>query len=90
MLGAWVAIQRLFFTVVAVGAIGIVVGDAVIELWSDGRELLAILAGVGFPITFLIWPWTHEMWGIPLWIFFIAGFVSFSIINAYDRSMGRA
>lgn len=86
----WIATQRLVFTVITIGALVVVVGDAVIALWNDGRHVLSILAGVGFPITFVVWPWTHEAWGIPLWVLFAAGVVSFNIIKAYDRSMARA
>jgi hypothetical protein len=86
----WVAIQRLLFTVIAVGAVVIVVGDAAIELWGRGDEVWAVVAVIGFPITYVVWPWTHEAFGLPLWVFFIAGIVSYSIINAWDRSHGHS
>jgi hypothetical protein len=86
----WVAIQRLLFTLIAIGSVVIVVGDAAVELWGRGDEIWAIVAVVLFPVTFLVWPWTHEAFGVPLWVFFLAGTVSYSIINAWDRSVGRA
>ena len=82
----WSALQGLFFVLIAIASLVIVVGDAVIDLWQRGDEVLAILAAVGFPITFLIWPWRHETFGIPLWIVFLAGVISYSIVNAWQRS----
>ena len=54
----------------------VVVGDALIELWERGRHLLALLAALVFPVTFLVWPWTHEAFDRPLWAAVVAAFVA--------------
>lgn len=88
MRGLWSSLEGLLSVLVAMGSFFIVVGDAVVELWGRGDELLAILAAVGFPITFIIWPWRHEAFGIPLWIFFVAGVVSYFAAMAVVRRVG--
>lgn len=35
-----------------------------LDLWR-GDYIWAILAVIGFPITFIIWPWNHEPFGTP-------------------------
>ena len=80
----------LLAVLVAMGSFFIVVGDAVVELWGRGDEVLAILAAVGFPITFVVWPWRHEAFGIPLWIFFVAGVVSYFAAMAVVGRAGSA
>lgn len=68
---------------IAGAAMVIVVGDAVVELWTDGRVVMSVLALVAFPLTFLIWPWTHAVVGIPLWIIAIAGFISLKLAEQW-------
>ena len=85
---AFNSILALLLMLVAVASLVIVVGDAVVELWGDGRHILSVLAAVGFPITFVIWPWTHEAFGIPLWAVFIAGVVSFKLASFWTERAG--
>jgi hypothetical protein len=80
------SVLSLLLTIVAMGAVLLVVGDAAVELWRDERAVLAILAVVGFPMTFVVWPWTHEAFGIPLWIVFIAGTIAFSMVKYWVQT----
>jgi len=70
------SILALLLVLLGIAALVVIVGDAVIELWGDDRQLLAILALIGVPITLFVWPWTHEAFGIPLWPVLIAGVVA--------------
>lgn len=76
---------------VSVAAVALVVGDAFFDLWANDRRLVAVLALIGFPLTFLIWPWTHEVFGgVPLWTIFIAGVVSFKLASYWIEQAGPA
>jgi DNA-binding response OmpR family regulator len=82
----WVAsIAALLTALAAVAAPLIIVTDAVIDLVRDERYVLGLLALVGFPITFVVWPWTHGAFGIPLWPVLITGVVSLSIRKRIGR-----
>ena len=66
----------LLLRLVVWGAFAVIVGDAVVGFWERGRELLAGLALVFFPVTFVVWPWVHEAFGRPLWIAALAAVVA--------------
>lgn len=60
--------------------LGAIVVDAVITLWQDNNQVLAVFAGIFFPITVFVWPfypWGHEVFGIALWIVFLVGLGSY-------------
>lgn len=82
IVGVFVGLQALLVGLAAIGAPAIVVQDAVIDLWNRGEHTWSVMAAVGFPITFVVWPWTHEAWGFPLWIVFIIGSVCFGALKS--------
>lgn len=86
---AFNSLLALLLTLLAAAAVIIIVGDAVVELWGDDRPFLAILALIGFPIAFVIWPWTHEAFGLPLWPLFIAALIAFKMAS-YWAEHGEA
>ena len=60
-------------------AVGVIVVDAALTLWRNGRQALAVAAAILFPITILVWPWTHEAFGYPLWLAFVIAAVAYPI-----------
>lgn len=59
--------------------LGVIVIDAVVELWNRGDGALAVAAAIFFPVTFIVWPWTHEAFGYPLWIVLVAAVIAYPI-----------
>ena len=76
----------LLLRLVVWAAFVVVVGDAVATLWERGREVLAIIALVFFPATFVVWPWLHEAFGQPLWLALVAAVVAQTVSFAASRS----
>lgn len=74
-------IGRAIFSV----CVAIIVVDAVRQLGDRGDEALAVAAAIFFPITFLVWPWTHEAFGYPLWILIVIAIVAYSISTFVGR-----
>jgi hypothetical protein len=60
-------------------ALGVIVMDAVLTLWREGREVLAVAAGIFFPITILIWRGVMRPSGYPLWWAFVVAIVAYPI-----------
>lgn len=83
--GLAVALAALITSLVVIVAPLVIVVHAVTNLVQVGRYLLAAAAAIGFPITFAVWPWTHSLLGIPLWIVFLAAWVALII----RRHLGR-
>lgn len=86
LLLVWMTLQRLALLVIMVGAMCVVVGDAVVSLWERGSHLLSVLSAIVFPATWIIWPWRHETRGIHLWILFVAGSIAFAILNHDEKA----
>jgi len=63
-------------------ALVFIAADAVIDLWRDGNRVLAVLAGVFAPLTFVVWPWQHRAFGVPLWIVLLAGVAARALASA--------
>jgi hypothetical protein len=60
-------------------AVVVIVGDAVLDLWERGSRILAVLAGIFFPVTVLVWPWLHDAFGYPLWLAIVAAIAAQSL-----------
>ena len=76
----------LLLRLVVWAAFVVVVGDAVVSLWERGREVLAVVALVFFPVTFVVWPWLHEAFGRPLWLALVGAIVAQTLSFAVSRS----
>ena len=70
---------RLLVRLVFWASIAAVTVDAVVDLWQGGRYMVALAAGILFPVTFVVWPWTHKLFGVPLWFAVIAAVVAQSL-----------
>ena len=68
-------------------AFALIAVDAVVELWREGSHTLAVLAGVFAPVTFVVWPWQHEVFGFPLWIVFLVAVAARALALATARGL---
>ena len=68
-------------------AFALIAVDAVVDLWRDGSQALAVLAGLFAPVTFVVWPWQHEAFGAPLWIVFLVAVAARALAVAAVRGL---
>jgi hypothetical protein len=61
--------------------LGVIVGDAAHMYWLGDNALLSVLSVVFFPVTYVLWPWTHDAFGYPLWAFFFASLAGWWAFN---------
>jgi hypothetical protein len=74
-------LARLFFFV----CFAFVEIDALVTLAHRSDWNLFFWALIGFPITVLVWPWTHWAFGVPLWIIGVTMLVSYPVSTIVGR-----
>jgi hypothetical protein len=67
---------RLVLRACAWAGLGLITGDACLELWRRGDHWWAVAAAVFSPATLLVWPWAHSAWSVPLWQVLLAAAVA--------------
>jgi len=65
--------------------VALIVGDAVVNLFQDGRAALGVAAAILFPVTFFVWPWTHHAFGVSLIIVFVVTVIAYPISTFVGR-----
>jgi hypothetical protein len=72
---------------VTYAAFVVIVGDAVLTLIQRGGGgiVTAVFALGFFPVTIVVWPWTHEAFGVSLIVFFVAAVVAYPISTFVGR-----
>jgi len=74
--GAVAAVVMLLRGVFALGTFAIV-AVAVLDLWTSGQFLLALVAFVATPITFFVYPWVSGLGGLQVvWVVSMAAFIA--------------
>jgi hypothetical protein len=59
--------------------VALIVGAAAVHYYDLGKTGISVVAVIFFPLTYVIYPWTHSALGVHLWLVFVVASVCYSI-----------